>query len=143
LKLIDEATSNEMAERFARRVAETGVVHWLKSARGCAQSTSNDYVGDDDAPLPVLLFFSDAAYARAVQKAHYAEYEVAEMDLFDLLYRWLPGMAKDGVAAGVNWRADLCGPEREPSKLRSAIDEMLPAETRAAHKARVSASTAS
>lgn len=132
-EFIDEAASNEMADRFLDRVVDSGVVFWLTSASGAAQSESTRFVDADDTPLPVLLFFSDAAYARAVQGAHYTKYEVAQMPLFDFLYRWLPGMSGDGVAAGLNWRADLCGPERDPLKLREAIDYLLPAHVRSAH----------
>jgi hypothetical protein len=133
---IDEATSNEMAERFVRRVAEGEAVYWLKTSSGCAQSESNRYTDDEGEPRPVLLFFSDAAYARAVQQAQYPAYHLAQMDLFDFLYRWLAGMTHDGVVAGVNWRADLCGPERDPFELCGAIEEALPLEVRAAYRER-------
>jgi hypothetical protein len=133
---IDQATSNEMAERFVRRVAEAEGVYWLRTSNGCAQSESNHYTDGEGEPRPVLLFFSDAAYARAVQKAQYPDYEVAQMDLFDFLYRWLAGMTRDGVIAGVNWRADLCGPERDPFELCGAIEEAIPPEVRAAHQER-------
>jgi hypothetical protein len=131
---IDETTSNEMAERFVRRVAEAGVVYWLRTSDGCAQSESNDQTDDEGEPRPVLLFFSDAGYARVVQKAQYPAYEVAQMTLFEFLDRWLAGMSADGAIAGLNWRADLCGPERDPFELCGAIERALPPEVRAAHK---------
>jgi hypothetical protein len=133
---IDEATSNEMAGRFVRRVAEGEAVYWLRTSKGCAQSESNHYTDDAGEPRAVLLFFSDAAYARAVQQAQYPTYEVARMDLFDFLYRWLAGMTRDGIVAGVNWRSDLCGPERDPFELCGAIEEALPLEVRAAYQTR-------
>jgi hypothetical protein len=108
---IDEATSNELAERFVRRVAERGVVYLLRISSGCAQSESNRQVDDKGEPTPVLLFFSDAAYARAVKNAQYPEYVVAQMALFD-----------------------LCGPERDAFELRAAINDALPPEVRVAHK---------
>jgi hypothetical protein len=135
-EFIDEATSSEMAERFVRRVAEAGVVYLLKTSNGYAQSESNDLTDDEGEPRSVLLFFSDAGYARAVQRAQYPDYEVAQMPLFDFLYRWLAGMSGEGVVAGVNWRADLCGPERDPLELCGAIEEALPPEVRAAHRER-------
>ena len=91
---------------------------------------------EDDELLPVLLFFSDAAYARAVQRAQYPSHEVEQMSLFDFLFRWLPGMSADGVAAGLSWRADPCGPERDPLKTRETIDALLPDEVRRAFEER-------
>jgi Protein of unknown function (DUF2750) len=133
---IDEATSNEMAERFVRRVAEAEAVYWLRTSNGCAQSESSHYSDDEGEPRPVLLFFSDAAYARAVQKTQYPDHELAQMALFDFLYRCLAGMSRDRVVAGLNWRADLCGPERDPFELCGAIEEALPPEVRTAHQER-------
>ena len=43
-------------------------------------------------------------------------------------------MPRDGVVAGVNWRADPCGPERGPFKLCSSIEGALPLEIRAAYE---------
>lgn len=133
---IDEATSNAMAERFVRRIAEGEAVYWLKAPDGCAQSESNHHTDDEGEPRPVLLFFSDAAYARAVQQAQYPAYDVAQMHLFDFLYRWLAGMTRDGLVAGVNWRADLCGPERDPFELCGAVEAALPPDVRAAYDER-------
>ncbi len=140
MAFIDTVTSDEMAERFVKRVAEGSSVFWLRSKDGAATSESNELVDPDGNARVILLFFSDAAYARSVQQSEYRDHEVAELALFDFLFRWLPGMTADGVLAGLNWRADLCGPEREPFDLRTAIEQRLPAEVRAAHAERYRAS---
>jgi hypothetical protein len=68
----------------------------------------------------VLPFWSGADEARTAQ----AEVEASEVDsieLFDFLFRWLPGMEDDGVLVGTNWTAALEGKEVEPLDLQDEI----------------------
>lgn len=126
---IDEATANEIADRFLDAIAASGFVYWLSSKKGSAASESTRFVVDGVA-LPILPFFSHPALARAVQEAHYPEHDVQQMSLFDFLYRWLPQMGRDRVAAGLDWRRDLCGPERDPAKVLDAVEFRLTSEMR-------------
>ena len=50
------------------------------------------------------------------------------MELFDFLYRWLPGMSGDGVLAGPNWNGDLAGREIDAFELREIIEEKMSSE---------------
>jgi hypothetical protein len=120
-------------ERFVQRVARHEVVWYLTSPTGAVSCESND--DKDGEPLTVLLFFSDEAYARRCQRAHYSEHEVQSMPLFDFLFRWLPGMSGDGVLAGPNWNQDLVGLELDPYVLRQRIDAALTPEQAATHAA--------
>src|SRR4051794_32549053 len=107
--------------RFITRVAEADVVWYLPSERGPAVSSSNADREDDLEPAKVLLFFSDRAYAKRAQVASFPKHQVASLQLFDFMYRWLPGMSRDGVLAGPNWTANLMGLELDPFELRKAI----------------------
>jgi hypothetical protein len=49
------------------------------------------------------------------------EYEPGEINLFDVLFRWLSGMEGDGVLAATNWNGDLAGREVEPGELRDQL----------------------
>jgi hypothetical protein len=57
------------------------------------------------------------------------------MSLFDFMYRWLPGMSRDGVLAGPNWTGDLSGLELDPFELRQAIESAMSPEHLARHEA--------
>ena len=127
---IDEATANEIADRFLDTVAAKGFVYWLSSANASAASESTRFVVDG-VPLTALPFFSHPGRARAVQEAHFPQHDVQQMSLFDFLYRWIPRMSKDRVAVGIDWRHDLCGPERDPVKLADAIAFRLTPEMKA------------
>jgi hypothetical protein len=99
-------------DRFIGRVVESETVWYLASENGTAFCESNSEEDEDqEEPPTVLLFFSDAAYARRSQNQHFAGYQVTRMDLFDFLYRWLPGMTDDRILAGPNWSGDLVGLE--------------------------------
>src|SRR5688500_17243747 len=104
----DTASCEENYRRFIERVAASGEAWILKNESGAAHCESNE--GDSD----VILFFSDAAYARRVQNSAMTKYQPQRLDLFDLLFRWLPGMSNDGVLAGPNWTEDLIGLELNP-----------------------------
>ena len=123
--LRDSATCQENYRRFVQRVVVAGEAWILSSNNGAASCESNHH---DDAD--VILFFSDAAYARRAQSQSFPDHEPERMDLFDLLYRWLPGMSQDGVLAGPNWTGDLVELEFDPFKLREELESQLSAEQR-------------
>ena len=118
--LLDSRSSAENHRRFVERVTESEIVFYLTNESGVANSVSND-----DEAIQVLPFWSDAAYARRAADAFDDPYEVETIDLFDFLYRWLPGMTGDSVLAGVNWNGDLTGDEVEPFDLRTEIEHCL------------------
>src|ERR1043166_6278399 len=107
--LRDAATCQENYQRFVQRVVVSGEAWVLSSESGAAFCESNEQDDTD-----VILFFSDSAYAKRVQKQSIPGQDVERVDLFDLLYRWLPGMKQDGVLAGPHWTGGLVGLEIEP-----------------------------
>lgn len=119
--LRNTADSKADAERFVRRVTKLQVVWYLDCDTGAARCASNEIIASDQAPANVILFFSDAAYARRVRTRSFPEFEPVTLSLFDFLYRWLPGMSEDGILAGVNWTGDLIGLELDPLALRASM----------------------
>ena len=119
-------------DRFVKRVSDTEIVWYLNSDSGAASCESNEDTEEGE-PLTTLLFFSDEAYAKRCQKAHYLDHQVLSMPLFDFLFRWLPGMSGDGVLAGPNWNQDLVGLELDPFELRESIELALSSEQTEAH----------
>lgn len=112
-------------DRFISRVTASETVWYLHSDHGTASCESNDFTDEDNEPTSVLLFFSDEAYTRRAQKAAFDDHNIESMPLFDFLFRWLPGMSRDGVMAGPNWSQDLTGLELDPLELRERIDLAL------------------
>jgi len=124
--LRDAATCQENYRRFVQRVVASGEAWVLSSEAGPAFCESNE---QDD--TNVILFFSDSAYAKRVQKQSIPGDQLERLDLFNLLYRWLPGMKQDGVLAGTNWTGDLVGLEIAPEELRAELEKQLSQEQRA------------
>jgi hypothetical protein len=107
-------------QRFVSRVVQSGSVWAIKGKAGVAPFHS-----DSDDERQVLPFWSDPAYARRAA-VHLEQGDLLEISLFDFLYRWLPGMAKDHLCAGTNWASDLSGHELEPLDLQDEILNALP-----------------
>lgn len=120
--------------RFVARVAEGQVVWALEGPDGVIafEANADEVEGDVD----ILPFWSDAAYARRAAE-QVDEAEVTEVALFDFLFRWLPGMADDGVLAGTNWSGDLAGKEVEPLELQDEILAAMSDELRERYLARL------
>ncbi len=79
------------------------------------------------------MFWSDRAYAKRVRDNGFGDCQETPMNLFDFLYRWLPGMSGDGVLAGTNWTGDLIGIEITPYELRKEIEDQLPEHIKQKH----------
>lgn len=121
--LLDSATVESNFQRFIERVIESESVFYLGNEDGVANSVSNE-----DEETVILMFWSDRAYATRAKECFDEHFDEIEMDLFDFLYRWLPGMSGDGVLAGPNWNGDLVGREVDPFELRELIEARMPSE---------------
>lgn len=110
LHLLADLEANR--KRFITRVRETRQVWGLRSKDGWAFCPSNDFEETD-----VLLFWSDEAYAKRHVTSGWADYVATPIELDAFIDRWLRGMQKDGLLAGVNFNADLAGLEVEPVEL--------------------------
>ena len=120
----DTATCQDNHSRFVRRIVLTETIWALSNGNGYAYAESNQ----DENPRNVILFWSDKAYARRVKQSSFPEYEETTITLFDLLFRWLPGMSGDGVFAGTNWTGDLVDLELNPYELKLEIEKALSSE---------------
>ena len=121
--LRDTAACQNNYRRFVERAANACEAWILSGSSGAGFCESNEHDGVD-----VILFFSDAAYARRSQQVSFPDYQPERVDLSGLLYRWLPGMSQDGVLAGSNWTGDLVGLEIDPFDLREDLESRLRAE---------------
>lgn len=115
LHLVADLQANK--DRFVRAVRETREVWGLRSGSGWANCPSHKNDGD------VLLFWSEAAYAKRLAVAEWSDYVPTSIDLASFVENWLPGMHKDQILVGVNFNADLAGLEIEPLEL---ANDLLP-----------------
>lgn len=115
------ATCQENHDRFIRRIVESETVWTLSKDNSFAYAESNQ----NENPSDILLFWSDRAYAKRAKQNNYPEFEETAITLFNFLFRWLPGMAGEGVLAGTNWTGDLVGLEYNAYKLRQEIEAAL------------------
>lgn len=106
--------------RFIDQTVASGEAWLLSSPEGTAVCESDEFEDTD-----VILFFSTLADARLVQAKLFPGHKPEKIALFDLLFRWLPGMAKDGVLVGPNWTSDLLGQEMEPAELSEELTDNL------------------
>ena len=127
-QLSDSATVQENHERFLRRAVEHQSIWTVWGTSGPLIAKSTDDTGRDP-PRDVYLFFSDEGYARRVLREAWPDfpaYSTRSISLFDFLYRWLPGLHRDGHLAGTNWTGGLVGLELEPGDLRAQLLDGLP-----------------
>ncbi|HEY1174213.1 MAG TPA: DUF2750 domain-containing protein [Verrucomicrobiae bacterium] len=109
-------------DRFIQQTITRGEAWLLSSPAGTGVCESEQFEDTD-----VILFFSHVADARQVQAKMFPDQKPEKVALFDLLFRWLPGMEKDDVLAGPNWTDELIGLEMEPGELREELlDNLTP-----------------
>jgi len=130
MRLLDRVTCNTNHNRFVKRIIKSEAIWYLSHPDGVANSVSND-----DEETTILLFWSDRSYASRAKKEAFFDYQEESIDLFDFLFRWLPGMSRDNALAGTNWTQDLIGVEKDPFKLREEIEKRIPSDLKKRHKA--------
>jgi hypothetical protein len=108
-------TDEEAHSRFIAGVVDGEHVWGLSTQDGFLACES-----DEAQERAVLPFWSDAEEAQEAQSA-VERSAVDSIELFDFLFRWLPGMDDDDVLVGTNWTADLEGKEVEPIALQDEI----------------------
>ena len=108
-------TDEEAHARFLADVIKEEHVWGLSTQDGFLACESDET--EDRAVLP---FWSGAEDAQAAQP-EVENSEVDSVELFDFLFRWLPGMDDDDVLVGTNWTVTLEGEEVEPLELQDEI----------------------
>lgn len=114
-----DSQSSEQAviAEFVAAALATGQVWSLRDADGWALAVSEE----DDERL-VMPFWTDADAAARCAQDEWAGFEVAAVPLDAFIGNWLPGMAEDGYAIGLDWEADASGAAAEPELLLEAFD---------------------
>ena len=111
----EEETDDEAHSRFIAGVVDGEHVWGLSTEDGFLACES-----DEAGERAILPFWSGAEDAGKAQSELEGS-EVDSIELFDFLFRWLPGMDDDDVLVGTNWTATLEGKEVEPLALQDEI----------------------
>lgn len=119
--LLDNAAVESNFKKFVKRIIESETVYYLSNENGVANSVSNDIE-----ETVILMFWSDRAYTTRANHSFKENYNETEMELFNFLYQWLPGMSGDKVLTGPNWTGEFIGKEIDPFELREIIEDQLP-----------------
>jgi Protein of unknown function (DUF2750) len=118
--LQNEAEASANYDRFVERVKEHGEVWGLElPGSGWARCASNKEEGKW-----VLVFWSDRACAAHHQKDQWAAYVPISITIDKFIDVWLKSMHNDGVLAGPNWDAHLCGREVAALELAKRLTEI-------------------
>lgn len=108
-----------IAEFVAAALAQEQV--WsLRDEEGWALAIS-----EEDEERLVMPFWTSAEAAAQCARDEWGGFEVTEIPLFAFTGDWLPGMAEDGYAVGLDWEADATGVAVEPELLLEAFDEFI------------------
>ena len=117
--LQDQATSEENAARFIRRVKENQMLWCLVSHSGnLAFCPSNEYEDSN-----VTVFWSDRAYAERHVTKEWENYEVKKISFDDFVGPYLEGLHEQEYLVGPNWDAHLFGKEMEAIDLAKVLTE--------------------
>lgn len=118
-----EPLSDDIEENMDRFIVEaiaTGCVWGLESSDGWAICPSEKYKETD-----VMPFWSQPEFAQQHCEGDWSIYQPVAVALDEFMEEWLPGMHEDVILLGINWNAELEGPEIEPLDLLSDIEDEL------------------
>jgi|SRR5690625_657989 len=110
-----------VAEFVATALAE-GQVWSLRDEEGWALAIS-----EEDEEQFVMPFWSSAAGASACAGDEWEGFDAVEIPLDDFITDWLPGMAEDNYAIGLDWEADASGTALTPLMLLEALEPFIDA----------------
>ncbi|MEO1436676.1 MAG: DUF2750 domain-containing protein [Bacteroidota bacterium] len=112
-----EADINQKHEKFIKEAVQNKLVYGLKSKDGFAVVGSNQYVDEEEEPIPVLCFWSNEADAKLSGKKNWPKYKPKKISLASFLENWCAGMYTEGDLAGTNFDWNLFGKESDPLDL--------------------------
>lgn len=104
-------------------MSETSIVYGLENKEGFATSSSNDV--EDEEPIPLICFWSEAALARSCKGGDWSDYNVVEVSLSDFLENWCIGMSNDGLLLGTNFGRNMFGYESDPLEMAIELSKEL------------------
>jgi len=115
----NSGAKQESLERFVLQCGEAERVWGLQDRDGSWAICESQA----ESSLDVVLVWSDEKLARALAVDDWASFKPVAIDLQEFVDQWLRGMHYEGGLVGVNWDADLNGPEVKPAELAKRFVE--------------------
>lgn len=109
------------AAEFYREVAESGVVWGIKDASGFPAPITNE-------GKRAMPFWSSESRALVVVRSvsAYGGFTPVPIEWQVFCERWVPGLVRDGLLAGVNWSGPMAsGFDIEPPDLQRNVEAIL------------------
>ncbi|MFL0796247.1 MAG: DUF2750 domain-containing protein [Cellvibrionaceae bacterium] len=116
--------TEENYDRFIAEAMDTGLV-WALNEKGQEEGSFALCPSEVHKSSDVMPFWSAQEFAEVHCVDEWAVYEPIAIDFGEFMEDWLDGLHEDGVLIGINWNADMEGPEVEPLDLASDIEEQL------------------
>ena len=113
----DSITLKNRHHKFIKTVSESGIVYGLKSEKGFATSSSNNYEDDNGNPAGMICFWAEKVRAKSCAKEEWKTYKPTEIQLAEFMENWCVGMANDGLIIGTQFDQNLFGYEIDPLEL--------------------------
>lgn len=110
--------------RFIVEAMETGIIWALVEKdrdEGSFALCPSEVHNESD----VIPFWSAQEFAQIHCVDDWSVYEPIAIDFGEFMEDWLDGLHEDEILIGINWNAEMEGPEIEPLDLASDIEEQL------------------
>ena len=118
-------------EAFLQDVLNHEKVWLLQNDEGLACQDSVEYEG-----MMSILMWSDCLLAESERAGEFENLQTESLDLYELMFHWLPNMGEEDVVCCLNWLSEDGGLEVEPKDLLEHLKLILPDELEASYKRR-------
>lgn len=115
-----QSPEQEIVAEFVATTLAEGQVWSLRDEEGWALAIS-----EEDEEQFVMPFWSSPDGASQCARDEWEGFEVEGVSLNSFISDWLPGMAEDNYAIGLDWEADASGTALTPAMLLEAFEPFL------------------
>lgn len=115
-----QSPEQEIVAEFVASALVEGQVWSLRDEEGWALAIS-----EEDEEQFVMPFWSSPDGASRCARDEWEGFDVEEIPLDAFISDWLPGMAEDNYAIGLDWEADASGTALMPVTLLEAFEPFL------------------
>ena len=119
--------SHEKVISFVKEALHSEKIFMIMGPDGAAGSFSTEYFDEENDNFPLIPFWTEGSQeeAEACVEENGEDFQIIYIPLKEFLGSWLPGMQEDEVIVGINWNADMTGPEIEPAELFEFFDQHM------------------
>lgn len=112
------STYSAQASQFYQEVAESGIVWGIKDSGGFPAPRGSE-------GARAMPFWSSQSRAQRLidNVSAYKDFEPVAISWADFCERWVPGLSRDGLLAGINWSGERAtGFDIQPFELQENVE---------------------